>query len=557
MDGGFINGMENLHLGGHGPGKSKVVLEQNNSPKYLKPLDSGSYLPFYQAWVIYRKESENGQRPDWTDVEEKKMSLSSASLEKKVRDTKRRIPVAEQLQVLGRLQRDRVDDLIRRLEREDYRYQWTCEYAKIKAQEVRRKGDYRGSIRTVELNVVMMRKLRPQFPYKSPTSSPTSTRNPFMNGFPNPEPKAYPEIPGMGAQFGHRPVQGGFQAPMAAAGQHPPSQYPHHRPDMMGAFPPQQKAPGGQPAVVPDQGGAAGPKATLVPPGIEILRGETPLYPRRAPGYVLPQSPGNPNVPRATLVDEFAKKSGKPHANMTAFKASHQERRYPKSPKMPPAPEPVFFPDSSSEDDDDSMRFREGEDSSATEDPPEERTRYPRGSLHPQRRYLKQRQDEQPHRVHYRKLPQMVDESDKRRYSTSYVDVIPGNSLRSRREPGKAPGYDSIPRARPRVIQDDLHLHDLDEKLRERQREREYDRQQRTVHDHIRSRLQMEAEENELRHDQLQEQAETLKRWEMALDYRQREHEARILNRGLPFRDPLRLRHGLEYSGRDDLRLHY
>ncbi|KAL1961683.1 hypothetical protein VTN77DRAFT_1321 [Rasamsonia byssochlamydoides] len=626
-DEGLINPMEKLHLDGYAAGKTTVVVDQDNTSKYLPPLDGNAHSPLYEKWKICLEEPGNGQKPNCTCTQ---LPDTSAALEKKFRDTKK-TSATYLYQVPGRL-RAEVDDLIRDCEREDPRFQWTCESAKARKYW---KKEASRAVKIAEVTIVIMRKLRPEFSSKSASSSSSSSiRSPFtkdVNGTLDPESKGNLETPGMGAQFGRGPVQGAFPASMATASQHqqgqnsqsqypqysqtqypqsqypqsqhpqgqhpqnqhpqnqhpqsqyPQSQHPLHRSGqeymmggqrpMMGAMPPQQKAHfGGQPAMTPDYMGAAGPKASV---GVEALGEKKPLHPRGAAVYASAQSPGNPNMRFPAWLDESAQKPRKPQANMSAPKILHEDLRSSKSPKIPPAPEP-WTPDSSSVEDDDSIRFPEDEDSSATEDPPEEnfeRSQHLRGSLHCQRRHSKPRKDEPSYRAHYRKQPRKTSEDGRQRYSTGFIDVIPGSSLRAHREPGRARHYYSIQRAPPRVIQYGLRdLHDpipgVDdlaylEKLREQRLEKEYERQrqhERVVQNHIlQNRLREEAEESLRRCELLQERKEYLRRQERALAYRVKEHEARLLNRRLSLHEPPPLRRDLNYDYlvRDDLDLLY
>ncbi|KKA19923.1 hypothetical protein T310_6083 [Rasamsonia emersonii CBS 393.64] len=597
-DEGLANRMGKLHLDSNAAGKTQVVVDQDYPPRYSQPLDSSSLNPLYERWVFCRSEPENGQKACWKEI-----PCSQAALEKKIRDSKKKTSAIDPYQGLGKSLRAQVNDLISAHERQDPRFQWTCEYAELKKQEIRPKGTYLGAVKTVELTVVIMRKLRPEISLKATSSSSSSsTRSPFskvVNGTLDPESKGNQGIPGMSAQFGRSPVQGAFPASMASTGQHPQgptpqaqqqqtqhpqaqhpqvqhpqaqfpqgqypqSQQPFYRPGQdfmmggqrptMGTMPPQQKAHfGGQPAMMSDRVGSANPKGSV---GVETWEEKTPLHSRDAAGHASAQSSGYTNTPFTT----FAQRPRKPQANMGAPKVFQQGRHSPKSPKIP-APEPNFTPDTSSvEDDDDSLRFEDDEDSSATEDLPEdnfERPKYPRGSLHPQRRHSKQGKDGPSYRNRYRRQSQKISGGRQHRYSDDYVDIIPGSSLRARREPDRRNHYYSNRRGRPRVIHDDLgsipdnDITDLDEKIRERERERDYEfwlEQQLRARDHmIKTRL---LEESRRRRDELLRE-EGLRREALAYG------KAFLLNRRHSHRVPRPLRHDLDYDldylARDDL----
>jgi hypothetical protein len=593
MNGVLANGMASLNLDNRAAGKPKPTVDQEKSNKAPKPLDTESAKPMYEAWVFYRAEPEEGQKPTWTRAYKRPLRLDQEALEKKAKDRKKK-PSAEQYQSLSAARRALVDRLIKEHEDKDHRFRWTCAYVKSKRQYVRK--PFSGvDFEITEMEIVLVRKPRPEY---APEPSSKSAFGEFVDlNAPSKAKEAKPkkdplnwdpknvEFPGNGFHFDRRPGLGPHLGNMGPAAQQmndqiPFTQHPHFLPREgphggpaftegianapMNAMPQQQRPPP-PPTVFPGMmRPPVGAQDHRGGPGIEIIREDRPP-PLHVPSMHSPPQPRNLHGAFDPVMNDFANRARKAQAKPPPPKIFQQEHHSAHSFKKQPAPE--LFSESSSIEDDESL-FDDVEYSSATTDF-DEIAPFPRGNLH-KRRQSSTRQEEPSYRTHYRKQPQNIERRGSS-YPTSPVDIFPERNIHHRR-PSREIRYSELPSAaRPKsnydnkddllkIVQTSKAIDSLQVKLREAERKIEHERekgQERALRERELEAGRLEQAKYHLLglQERLQEREYDVKRREDALV--SRENENRLLGRRYPRHGPPSPRREPGYLARDDFMYDY
>lgn len=179
---GILGQMNNLNIDGHSSAKAKGGMEQGQPMQGIQPLDMSATTPSYEGWTFYRADPEmSGQKPTWSRATKTKMYLSQDELVKMVQKRKKKTTVTEQYQNLGKFKRAHVDRLIKDHKRQDNdpRFDWTCVYIKVDGKLVKKRGSLRSDYEAISMDVVIMRKLRPNIPIKAVAGASSGSKNAF------------------------------------------------------------------------------------------------------------------------------------------------------------------------------------------------------------------------------------------------------------------------------------------------------------------------------------------------------------------------------------------
>lgn len=179
---GILGQMNNLNIDGHSSAKAKGGMEQGQPMQGIQPLDMSATTPSYEGWTFYRADPEmSGQKPTWSRATKTKMYLSQDELVKMVQKRKKKTTVTEQYQNLGKFKRAHVDRLIEDHKRQDNdpRFDWTCVYIKVDGKLVKKRGSLRSDYEAISMDVVIMRKLRPNIPIKAVAGASSGSKNAF------------------------------------------------------------------------------------------------------------------------------------------------------------------------------------------------------------------------------------------------------------------------------------------------------------------------------------------------------------------------------------------
>lgn len=179
---GILGQMNNLNIDGHSSAKAKGGMEQGQPMQGIQPLDMSATTPSYEGWTFYRADPEmSGQKPTWSRATKTKMYLSQDELVKMVQKSKKKTTVTEQYQNLSKFKRAHVDRLIEDHKRQDNdpRFDWTCVYIKVDGKLVKKRGSLRSDYEAISMDVVIMRKLRPNIPIKAAAGASSGSKNAF------------------------------------------------------------------------------------------------------------------------------------------------------------------------------------------------------------------------------------------------------------------------------------------------------------------------------------------------------------------------------------------
>ncbi|KAL2011399.1 hypothetical protein VTN00DRAFT_4117 [Thermoascus crustaceus] len=174
--------MRMLDIDSHSPAKGREGMDQSQTLQGLQPLDMSATTPFYEGWTFYQADPEEpGQRPTWSRATKTKMHLSQDVLAKMVQRQKKKMTTAEQYQSLSKLKRAHVDRLIEdhKIQDNDPRFDWSCVYVTLDMKQVKRKGARRGNYEVISMDVVIMRKLRPDISIRLAMVTPPASKTVF------------------------------------------------------------------------------------------------------------------------------------------------------------------------------------------------------------------------------------------------------------------------------------------------------------------------------------------------------------------------------------------
>lgn len=174
--------MSKLDIDSHSPAKGRGGMDQSQPLQGLQPLDMSATTPFYEGWTFYQADPEEpGQRFTWNRATKTKMHLSQNVLAKMVQRQKKKMTIAEQYQSLSKLKRAHVDRLIEehKIQDSDPRFDWSCVYVTLDMKQVKRKGTRRGNYEVISMDVVIMRKLRPDISIRFAMVTPPASKTAF------------------------------------------------------------------------------------------------------------------------------------------------------------------------------------------------------------------------------------------------------------------------------------------------------------------------------------------------------------------------------------------
>ncbi|KAF9891783.1 hypothetical protein FE257_003264 [Aspergillus nanangensis] len=454
----------------------------------------------YDGYTFFKSEAQPGQVSTWKNAEKTRMNLNQADLYKMVDKRSKRNNAAEHYSNLSRMKRIHIDDLIKELEHHDPRYEWTLVYIKEEDKPVKGKGYRRGDYETLHMDVVLMRKPVAQ-------SYPKNVQSGQVNFDPLPKVSHFdqPPVINQDPRQMNKPFVDNNAPWVGLQGQVPPPHMANHLPQQVHPqfHQPQQQPPppphghqmGGRPQV--NQEPWVG-----MPPGVQQMHHQQQQHPdmmhaaaRAAAGAGAPRNVAPPfEVLHQNHPGGFdghpqgQRQFAQPRQFPPKGAAQQQHQQQPRAPK-PPVIDPEVEYISSSGGDDESMLFEEEYSSSITDsDDDEMPTPDRRGSLF--RRHSSKSRRPEPaaaYRKHYRKQPRLgpADPKYKTRYSTGYVDVVPGDSKHGGRRLGGKRYHQQqdavvarqLPRDRPnpKILQgpsgpvittDELDLVGFDEKYR-------------------------------------------------------------------------------------------
>ncbi|KAJ9269327.1 hypothetical protein DTO212C5_4599 [Paecilomyces variotii] len=170
-----LNIMNNISSTNMSSTKTEKPAEHGQPSKTSPSQGSDPNMPFYEGWTLYRADPQSeDQKPSWRQATRSKMSLSQTDLSDMVQKRKKKIPLAEQYQDLGKFKRAHVDLLIKDREtKDDARFSWTCVYVDVVNRPAKGKGARRGDYETISMDVIIVRRLRPGTPNRSVERSPS------------------------------------------------------------------------------------------------------------------------------------------------------------------------------------------------------------------------------------------------------------------------------------------------------------------------------------------------------------------------------------------------
>lgn len=495
--------------------KTERPAEHDQPSKTPAPLSNDAKTPFYEGWTLYRADPQTeDQKPSWRQATRSKMNLSQTDLADMVQKRKKKVPLAEQYQALGKFKRAHVDLLIKdRVKKDDPRFNWSCDYVDVVNRAAKGKGTRRGDYETISMDVIIVRRIRTETPIRSVNSSPSrafgevidihsparSKENLLVHYGAEPTTQA---AFGNGQQAAHSFFNGGSL--MGIQPQHLPPPLPPTNPiHMMGeqravtfpgvpvSMPPTTQAPIHPAAWSAERPMTAAPVSSHMNMGpispsthsdLGIHNGGQPLHPGGMPAFREPQGNGylpsqsHPHPPAPPPVTH-------PHTPLAPFPGGVKESRGrqgvprpkvfntdrpSKSPKSrSPKVEMDWPPEDSSVGDDESVLFELDYPSSATDDSSDEYEMSishasshgssrgsPRGSLRHPRHSSRHERYQKIYRSHSEKRPPKTayrEDRGRKGHVDNVVDIIPENSLRARREQKGRPTSGSVTLVRPRV----------------------------------------------------------------------------------------------------------